>query len=315
MTKIKNIDITRCKSKANNSVANGDAYTKKLPVPDLVYVIDLFCGCGGMSWGFTNTRQSHFAYKILGGIDIDKHALATFEHNVGSRAINYDIRKIAEDPELLKELIPNFKPNKCKPLVFIGCAPCQGFSAHRKKDDRDDERNNLMISFAKICKHYKPDFVVMENVPEIISGRYSQYYKAASKILRNIGYQLSEDILDLSLYGVPQRRRRAVVLGALGRSVKLPHPLYTAENALTVKHAIAHLEPIESGKSDPWDQDHRPPNHTERILERIRKTPKDGEIVAHCQTVNSLNAMLRLIMVIHQDLLMYMVDCAGIHRV
>src|SRR5438552_1961230 len=56
---------------------NQGAYSKKLPKPTLINVVDFFCGCGGMSWGFANTRQSHFAYRVLGGVDIDKIALAT----------------------------------------------------------------------------------------------------------------------------------------------------------------------------------------------------------------------------------------------
>ena len=255
---------------------NYEAYTKKLPQPDYAYVVDLFCGCGGMSWGFVNTRQSHIAFKVLAGIDIDKNALATYENNLDAPAINYDIRNIAENPELLRQLITKFDETKCRPLVFIGCAPCQGFSAHRKKDKRDDPRNNLMIAFSKICEYYRPDYVVMENVPEILRGKYREYYKDASEILKVAGYLLSEDVVDLSHYGVPQRRRRAIILGALNRIIKLPFPIFTSESALTVRHSIMHLDPLKSGAVDPNDPDHRAPNHTGRILDRIRRTPIDG---------------------------------------
>ena len=172
--------------------------------------------------------------------------------------------------------MPEFDPDKCRPLVFIGCAPCQGFSAHRKKDERDDPRNNLMIAFAKICEHFLPDVVVMENVPEIIKLRYNHYWKAAKKIFEKSAYHLNSDVIDLSLYGVPQRRKRASNIGALDRKISLPRPIFSATKSLTVRDAISHLEEVVSGEVSKYDTFHRAPQHTIRILDRIKKTPADG---------------------------------------
>lgn len=263
-------------SPTQSPLSQAEAYKKKLPEPSPVYVVDFFSGCGGMSWGFANTRQSHMSFKVLGGIDIEEPALATYAHNVGVPGVLRDIRDIAARPALLQELIPGFDPATCRPLVFIGCAPCQGFSAHRKKDVRDDPRNNLMAEFARICAHYRPDVIVMENVPEIITGKYSSYWHEASSILTKSKYHLSAEVLDLSMYGVPQRRKRAVVMGALDRPIGLPKPVFSADKALTTRHALAHLEPVEAGQGAAYDPYHKGPDHTERILERIRKTPADG---------------------------------------
>lgn len=252
------------------------AYSKKLPEPSPVYVVDFFAGCGGMSSGFVNTRQSHTEFRVLAGIDIDDHALATYERNISAPGVVQDIALLSETPDLLTEIVPNFDPVLCRPLVFIGCPPCQGFSAHRKKDKRDDPRNNLMLAFAKICEHYKPEAIVMENVPEVLTGKYRHYFHSAAKKLEESGYSLTTDVLDLSLYGVPQRRRRAVVTGALDSSIELPSPIFSPETALTVRDAISHLDPVPSGGFDRHDPDHRAPDHTERILERIRRTPPDG---------------------------------------
>jgi len=72
------------------------AYSKKLPKPKTIYVIDCFCGCGGMSWGFATTRQSHMAFQVVAGIDIDSTALATYKRNLpSSRAIQQDIWNLA----------------------------------------------------------------------------------------------------------------------------------------------------------------------------------------------------------------------------
>lgn len=258
------------------SIDRPAVYIKNLPEPKKIYVIDFFSGCGGMSWGFANTRQSHAAINVLAGIDIDKSSLKTYGKNIDALPIQADIREIAESPERLLELIPGFEPDTQRPLVFIGCPPCQGFSAHRKKDPRDDPRNDLFTSFVRLCAYYKPEVVVMENVPEILRGRYSHYYAAASSELRQLGYNLNAEILDLSRFGIPQRRRRAVVLGSLSGSIKMPSPIFTEENVPTVRDAISHLPAVEAGIDNPSDPYHRAPAHTPRILELIAKIPPNG---------------------------------------
>jgi DNA (cytosine-5)-methyltransferase 1 len=261
----------------NGRIQSGlNSYTKTLPDADKVYVIDFFSGCGGMSWGFANTRQSHLAFEVLAGIDIDEQAIATYNANLQAPGVVADIREIAERPERLMDVVPGFDPNTSRPLVFIGCPPCQGFSAHRKKDDRDDPRNDLFLCFASICDFYKPDVIVMENVPEIIKGRYSRYFEGAASALQRSGYTLSLDILDLSRFGVPQRRKRAIVIGALEGKINLPEPIFSDENVLTVRHAISHLNPVATGEADPNDPFHKAPAHTARILELIKKIPHDG---------------------------------------
>lgn len=262
----------------SSELFNGNqlAYAKKLPKPNLIYVVDLFCGCGGMSFGFANTRQSHFAYRILGGVDINKIALATYARNIGAPTACQDIRSFAVDPKSLSDVLGAGPLEALRPLVFVGCPPCQGFSAHRKKDDRDDPRNDLAVAFATLCQHFLPDAVVMENVPEILKGRFAGYFSHASRILENAGYNLTKEILDLSLYGVPQKRMRAVVLGARGATLSMPQPVLPADNPLTVRQAIGHLNPLEAGGCDERDPFHRAPSHVKRILELIKHIPPDG---------------------------------------
>lgn len=253
-----------------------DRYEKSLPTPQKIPVLDFFCGCGGMSWGFKNTRQSHVAFEVLAGFDIDKHALLTYETNIKAPGFCVDVAQLSENPQQLCEYVPSIKEGLKRPFVFIGCAPCQGFSAHRKKDERDDPRNNLMYAFAKICRHYLPDFVVMENVPEIVKGRFSNYFDKAKEELESAGYTLNTDVIDLSQYGVPQRRRRAIVIASRSGLVKLPDPALAFDEAITVREAISHLREIPSGGSDPYDEAHRAPTHIPRILVKIRQIPPDG---------------------------------------
>ena len=252
------------------------AYTKKLPKPKLINVVDFFCGCGGMSWGFSNTRQSHQAYRVIGGIDINKVALATYARNVNAPAICRDIRDFAANPSILSEALGVDALEDLRPLVFIGCPPCQGFSAHRKKDDRDDPRNDLALAFARLCEHFKPDAIVMENVPEILKGRFAAYFSQASTILESAGYSITKDVLDLSHYGVPQKRMRAVVIGTLAESIPMPQPPLSQGSAITVRQAIGHLSPLEAGNCDERDPYHRAPSHVDRILDLIKRIPLDG---------------------------------------
>ena len=250
-------------------------YAKKLPSPDPIYVVDFFCGCGGMSYGFANTRQSHRAFNILLGIDIDANALKTYETNVDAPSLCDDIRTIAKTPQKLENAIGS-NLEKLRPLVFVGCPPCQGFSAHRRKDERDDPRNNLSIAFAEICGFFKPDVIVIENVKEILCGRFASYFTKARQRLERHGYRINADILDFSHYGVPQKRHRAVVIGSYRRTIELPRAILDDQSTVTVRQAIGHLNPISSGESDPEDPHHRAPKHIDRILELIRKIPKDG---------------------------------------
>jgi DNA (cytosine-5)-methyltransferase 1 len=254
----------------------GNNYEKSLPEPQKIYVVDFFCGCGGMSWGFKSTRGSHLAFEVLAGIDINEHALASYAANIGANALSLDVFEIAKNPEILRKVVPELSENRKWPLLFVGCAPCQGFSAHRKKDPRDDDRNNLMFAFAKICKFYNPEYVVMENVPEILSGRFNNYYFRAKEVLTQCGYKINESILDLSLFGVPQRRRRALVLASKQAVISMPEPVFSTDNAPTVRHAISHLNNIKAGETDSIDPMHKAPNHTPRIIEKIKNIPPDG---------------------------------------
>lgn len=230
-----------------------------------------------MSSGFAATRQSHLSFEVLAGIDINQDALDTYSENLGVPGIRQNIRELADRPELLCEKIPGFDPVTCRPLVFIGCPPCQGFSALRKGDDRDDSRNDLSLAFAKLVAHFKPEVVVMENVPEILRGRFASHFSAAKEVMQSEGYRFSADILDLSLFGVPQRRRRAVVLGAICQSApSLPKPIFSPSTVRTVREAIGHLRPLGAGQVDLEDPWHRAPSHTTRMISLFEKIPPNG---------------------------------------
>jgi DNA-cytosine methyltransferase len=248
-----------------------------MPDPREVLLVDFFAGAGGMSAGFHSTRHSGMAFRHLAAIDIDAQVLETLRLNLNVPTHRLDVRKLAAQPGSLAALIPEIEPGVRKsPLVFVGCPPCQGFSAHRKKDIRDDPRNSLIMSFVELVAYFRPDVIVMENVPEMLRGRFEHYYAAGRDRLVDLGYSLTSGILDASLFGVPQRRRRAVVLGSLAGAIELPEPALSQAEVRTVRDAISHLPSVRAGESDPRDPWHRAPNHIDRILRKIAQIPADG---------------------------------------
>ena len=246
-----------------------------MPRAKVVQFVDFFAGAGGMTSAFLATRTSGYRFECLGALDIDEVALETLALNTGAPVFPRDIREVAAQPNLLVDLIPDLGERK-HPLVFVGCPPCQGFSAHRKKDDRDDPRNSLIGEFARLVAYFKPNAVVMENVPEMLNGRYEDYFKQARETLQSAGYHIDSAVLDMSRFGVPQRRRRALVTASTRPGLRLPAPPLGEHEVVTVREAIGHLPAIASGETnadDPW---HAAPNHTVRIVEKIRKIPPDG---------------------------------------
>ena len=171
-------------------------------------VIDLFSGCGGMSLGFAALGRATGAFRLVGAADVNEVSLATYARNFGVSALNRDIRVLARDRDALKAFLDELADYDAgRPLVLIGCAPCQGFSAHRKKNwGRDDDRNDLVRAFAEVAASLSPECVIMENVPELLSGRYWSYFGQFRDRMEAEGYIVKQAIHNSAEYGVPQER-------------------------------------------------------------------------------------------------------------
>lgn len=122
----------------------------------MIRVVDLFCGCGGLSLGFEQA-----GFKLQAGIDAWTEALEVYQKNFDHQAIQADLRNTA----MCGELVKSFNPS-----VIIGGPPCQDFSSAGKQDENNG-RGDLTISFAEIVNYVRPPFFVMENVPRIIAVR------------------------------------------------------------------------------------------------------------------------------------------------
>ena len=191
-------------------------------------VLDLFCGCGGLSLGFEMS-----GYNILLGIDMWEDALKTYKYNhKNSKTFCADLSELS--PVVVENEIQHKNID-----VIIGGPPCQGFSIAGKRVV-DDERNRLYKSFVKMVSYFKPKAFVLENVPNILSMANGEIKNAIISDFTELGYKVVTKVLLASDYGVPQNRRRAIFVGLLnGKTFEYPQP--STNEPVTAWEAISDL--------------------------------------------------------------------------
>ncbi len=221
--------------------------------------IDLFSGCGGLSEGLRSA-----GFKVVAAFDNDKDSVDTYRLNHPNTAVfEGDIRNV--DPSEVKKILDG------EPLhLLAGCPPCQGFSSmrrlNRKRSARDD-RNGLVLEYLRFVKALKPLTIMMENVPGLINY---VLFKRVVKELENMGYHPKTKVVSIQEYGVPQRRKRLVMVGSLLGELETAKP--TGEK-VTVRDMIGHLEAVKKTK----DPVHKiVASHREEVMRRIKATPKNG---------------------------------------
>ena len=163
-------------------------------------VVDLFCGCGGLSLGFMKA-----GFKVLAGFDFWDDAIAVYKKNFTHPAIKQDLMDIAN---------ASLKIKSYSPEIIVGGPPCQDFSSAGKRDENNG-RGDLTVSYAKIISTVRPEWFVMENVERI---RKTQKLNEAVGIYKEAGYGLTSTVLDASFCGVPQKRKRFLMIGHLNHS-------------------------------------------------------------------------------------------------
>ena len=161
-----------------------------------VGVIDFFCGCGGVSAGLQAVR-GNVQFKIIEGIDNDPHCGRTYERMVGAPCDNLDILALSNSPKALASKIGTWNLKSFDRILLVGCAPCQGFAAHRKFIEGHDPRRNLFEAFCRIAAVVKPDAVLMENVPDLFSTGHWRHFEAGRCLLTQAGYEVRSGIYNL----------------------------------------------------------------------------------------------------------------------
>lgn len=225
-----------------------------------ITAIDLFSGCGGLTQGL---KQA--GINVITAVEINKNAAKAYAMNHPEiELIQEDIRNITAE-----YIIKSAKGKKIN--LVAGCPPCQGFSNIRTLNRRniiEDDRNELIIDFLRIIEGIMPTFIIMENVPGIV--RYNNFNDTIKK-LTSLGYNLDYKIVNVEKYGVPQRRKRLVLLGSLDHEVEIPQ--FIENSKTTVRDYIYNL-PSVNESNDPIHKIHS--NHTEKIKKIISLIPKNG---------------------------------------
>ncbi|MFN7258793.1 MAG: DNA cytosine methyltransferase, partial [Cyclobacteriaceae bacterium] len=233
--------------------------------------IDFFCSGGGMTSGFRKA-----GVQVLGGIDIDQSCEKTYVlNNPGSKFIHADIKKL-KPSRLIDEM--KIKVNDDK-LIFIGCSPCQYWSSIKTIKAKSEESKNLLTDFQRFVKHFNPGFVVVENVPGILSRSDESPLQPFLKFLSKRGYSFKYEVINASHYGVPQTRKRFLLIASrVTKDVVMPKP-DTKEQLPTVRDFIGNkkiFKPIMSGHRDDSYFLHTTANLSELNKKRIRLTPHNG---------------------------------------
>lgn len=223
--------------------------------------VDLFCGAGGLTVGL---RRAGFT--VLGAVDLAPLAVRAYRANHPDTAVwQGDIRRL--DPREMR-LALGLEPGDLD--LLAGCPPCQGFSTMRTLNGGRsvrDRRNSLVMQMVDFALELRPRALMMENVPGLKRDWRSARLRAA---LRRLGYQVVEDVLDTADYGVPQRRRRYVLVALRDGAPKLATP---ARRRRTVHDLIGSLPP--AGTSGDRLHDHGE-RRSPSVAEMIAAIPKNG---------------------------------------
>lgn len=238
-------------------------------------VLDFFSGCGGASTGFAAANIPGVEVEIVAGIDIDAAACATFQGMHSAPAYCLDVRELVEDRPRFDQLVESWDLARFDKLILVGCAPCQGFAAHRKSVDGHDPRRSLFVLFTEIARRLSPDAIFMENVPDLFSKRHWPYFMAGRRALEGAGYQVHGRIYNFAGFGLPQERFRAVML-ALPEPFEMPSPPLGPDEFSTVRSVIGHLPPLVAGEVCKSDAMHRTSNHRKSTINILREVPADG---------------------------------------
>ena len=242
--------------------------------------VDLFCGLGGLTHGL-----SRGGVRVVAGFDIDSQCQFPYEGNNAARFVEQDVRTL--DGKALQELWQGTQYS-----LLAGCAPCQPFSKYsrRGRKSRADTKWDLVADFGRLVREAQPDFVTMENVPQLIE------HEVFEKFLSSLtGYHVWREVIECSKYGVPQSRKRLVLLASkLGPIALTPSRIKNGAVFSTVRKAISHLPKLEAGGSDPRDRLHSACKLSELNLRRIRASKPGGSwrdwdpaLVARCHRVRS----------------------------
>lgn len=230
--------------------------------------IDFFCGGGGLTKGL-----SEAGIRVLGGYDNCPDYRKTYEINNQCRFICSDIRFV-EKSDVINDF-PELTENT-DDLLLTGCAPCQPFSPQRrsKKEHADI---SLLTEFGRIVEEIQPDHIIVENVPGL-RGKGESILHSFLELLSHNHYSYDFDIVNAKRFGVPQNRKRLVIIASRFFQPSIPEGSYGKDKLsyVTVKEAIKKYPPLEAGGSSKTIPNHKAAALSDLNMERIKATPHSG---------------------------------------
>jgi DNA (cytosine-5)-methyltransferase 1 len=226
-----------------------------------IRAVDLFCGVGGLTHGLEQAGVD-----VTAGIDLDPHCRYPYETNNEAQFVQKDIRSL-EAAELQKF----FKDAPIR--LLAGCAPCQPFSTYSqsKRGVGAAKDWSLLLEFGRLVCQLQPELVTMENVPQLLNNQ------VFSKFLESLnGYHLWYGVVECIEYGIPQTRKRLVLLGSRLGPVQLIKPTHSKKRRPTVRDVIGHLPPLEAGQADNTDPMHSACSLTPINVKRVKASSPGG---------------------------------------
>ena len=226
-----------------------------------IKAVDLFCGVGGLTYGLEKA-----GIPVVAGIDIDESCEYAYTHNNNCKFIHKSIDAVTS-----KEIKSLLRGAKIK--ILVGCAPCQPFSNHLKnKQNRSKHKDwDLLYQFNRLVRDVKPDIVSMENVPEL---QHEKVFEDFVSTLEFNSYNVNVSIVNAADYGVPQRRKRLVLLASRCKEIKLLKTTHT--EPVTISDAIGSLPPVIAGERKSTDPLHIASTLSDLNLERIQHSIPGG---------------------------------------
>ena len=243
-------------------------------------IVDLFCGCGGMSLGFEEA-----GYEVALAIDTWADAIKTYNHNHASSVGEVmDIKDL--DDERIEILLQN------GPITgVIGGPPCQGFSTVGTRDV-EDERNHLYMEYYRVVKKIRPKFFVIENVQGMLTLAKGAFKDDVVQRFSALGYKVSYSLLNAKDFGIPQHRKRVFFVGLMEGEFVFPDGSNISD--VTTKEALSDLPPIDVEHKDigTFDYPSPPKSDYQKYIRGKSKQITNHLITMHTEQTKNIIGMI-----------------------
>ena len=230
-----------------------------------ISAIDLFCGIGGLSYGLKKA-----GIPVAAGIDIDDSCEYAYTKNVRGEFIAKSVSELSG-----VELKDKYWQEKGLIKVLVGCAPCQPFSSftNKNKHRKKSNRWRLLNEFTRLIEETDCDIVSMENVPNLSN---QEIFDDFLQFLKEKKFNVSYSNVYCPEFGIPQKRRRLVLLASRLGEIKLIEATHKHDEFINTRDVIAHLPPVQSGEICESDPLHRTTQLGELNLKRIKASKPNG---------------------------------------